>query len=259
METWTLIEDGFCEGAHNMARDRALLAACGEGPAPVTLRLYGWARPTVTTGYALSPRDVDRDACEALGIPVVARPTGGRSLLHHRELTYSVTGPIPHPCFPARLLGTFQVISEAILHTLALLGVPDARVALPVKGLDRSPQGGKTASCFSSLNHYEIAVDGKKLVGSAQRRTQRAFLQHGSVWIDCDRALVNSLLRFDSETERALHLDLLQRSTVTLNEIRGDNVEFAEVARAFKDGFAEAFGVRWRLDDLHYRPANGLV
>ncbi len=259
MATWRLIEEGPLDGALNMERDRELLRACEQDGAPVTLRLYGWSRPTVTTGYAQTPRDVDLDACRALAIPVVARPTGGRSLLHHNELTYSLTAPIPHPQFPSRLLGTFQAVSGAILHSLALLGVRAARVAQPARRDAASKPGLKNASCFSSLNHYEIAVNGKKLVGSAQRRTQRAFLQHGSVWIDCDRELVNRLLRFDDEAERLRHLDVLNRSTVTLNEILAARVAFADVARAFRQGFQETFDVDWRVANFDYRPAKGLV
>ena len=51
METWRLIEDGALGGRLNMATDRAILTACGEGKAPPTLRLYSWAEPTLTVGY----------------------------------------------------------------------------------------------------------------------------------------------------------------------------------------------------------------
>ena len=41
--------------------------------------------------------------------------------------------------------------------------------------------------CFLSPSRYELMVDGRKIVGSAQRRVRRSFLQHGSMPITCNR------------------------------------------------------------------------
>ena len=242
METWRLIEEGPCDGAYNMAADRALLRVCGEGPATPTLRLYGWERPTLTTGYAQNPaQEVDLETCRVHGIERVSRPTGGRALLHWQELTYSLSAPIPHPRFPSTLMGSFAAISRALLVSLARLGIDHAAVAVPEKA-----SHAEAGSCFASLNHYEIAVAGKKLVGSAQRRTRRAFLQHGSVWIGCDRDRIHSLIRFKDEASRRNHLAVLRQSTVTLTEILGREPSWAETALAFREGFQQAFGVRWQ-------------
>jgi lipoate-protein ligase A len=173
METWRLIEDGALDGSLNMATDRAILTACGEGKAD---------------------RDVDLARCRALGIPVVQRPTGGRALLHDKELTYSLVAPIPHPRFSPNLREAFCAVSEALLLSLNRLGIRDAEMTKP----ERTSSNGRSPSCFSTLNHYEITVKNKKLIGSAQRRTSRSFLQQGSLWIDCDRELMNSLFKFDT-------------------------------------------------------------
>ena len=74
----------------------------------------------------------------------------------------------------------------------------------------------KTSSpaCFASRNHCEIVIDNKKLIGSAQRRTNKAFLQHGSVLIDCDLKSLNSLFEFNSSEDRTRNLEaLIQRTT----------------------------------------------
>ena len=129
MESWRVIEDGALDGLLNMATDRAILTASGEGKAQPTLRLYGWKEKTLTVGYAQnSGRDVDLARCDALGIPVVPRPTGGRALLHDKELTYSLTAPIPHPRFPANLREAFCAVSEALRE------LQGARAELHAKG-----------------------------------------------------------------------------------------------------------------------------
>lgn len=248
MENWRLIEDGPGDGGMNMATDRALLAACGEGKAPPTLRLYSWKEPTLTIGYSQnSRRDLDVNRCRSLGIPIVQRPTGGKALLHGKELTYSLVAPIPHPRFPSNLRAAFQAVSEALLISLDGLGVRNAAVA----GTRGIPVNGRRPSCFSSLNHCEIAVNNKKLIGSAQRRESRSFLQQGSLLMDCDHALMNSLFRFDGPRNREGHLKILENSTVSLSQLRGREVRFEEAARAFCSGFQHAFPARWQRENLN--------
>lgn len=247
MEIWRLIDDGALSGPLNMTTDRAILTACGEGKAPPTLRLYSWAGPTLTIGYTQnSDRDLDRARCLALGIPVVQRPTGGRALLHDQELTYSLVAPIPHPRFPANLKDAFCRVSKALLISLGRLGIQDAQMAKPIRSRSRE----RSPSCFSSLNHHEITVKNKKLIGSAQRRTKQAFLQQGSLWIDCDRELMNSLFKFDRPEARASNLEILRQSTTSLNQLCGREVGYQEAAQAFQQGFQKSFPEKWELGKL---------
>ena len=245
MEEWRVIEDHPRKGALNMAIDRALLAACESRKVPPTLRLYGWERPALTVGYAQNiDRDINMERCRKLGIQVVRRPTGGRALLHQNEVTYSFTAPIPHPKFPCSLQGAYKVIASALLEGLDELGVKgavlaNARKANKDQTLFRSP------SCLSSINNWEIEVKKAKLVGSAQRRTKRAFLQHGSILIDCDRSLLNSLFTHRVRGSRAKPKNILHNKVITLSECLGKNVTCEEVSHALKQGFFRVFSGRW--------------
>jgi lipoate-protein ligase A len=86
-----------------MAGDVALLEAFQRGEIPPTLRVYQWASPALTYGVnqQLPPRLVD--ACAALGIPMLRRPTGGKAVLHGHDLTvglvfrYVALTPSPSP------------------------------------------------------------------------------------------------------------------------------------------------------------------
>ncbi|MBI5427172.1 MAG: lipoate--protein ligase family protein [Nitrospinae bacterium] len=237
LEAWRLIEDGLCDGRVNMATDHAILQAVEEGKAPPTLRLYGWSSPTLTVGYSQKVgKDVDEARCRELGIPVVRRPTGGRAVLHHREISYCVAAPINHPRFPPGLRETFKVIANALTLCLAELGLPGENGGSAIGAPSRSP------ACFASFNRFEIAVGQRKLIGSAQRRTRQAFLQHGSALLDVDRELLNSLFRFNSNEERQGSLERLRQSAVALNEATGRKLSFAETLLAFRQGFCRAFG-----------------
>ncbi len=77
-----------------MAVDEVLWRRVRVGGSPPTVRLYAWAPATLSVGYGQSiERDIDLDALERFGIPMVRRPTGGRAVLHDREVTYSVVFP----------------------------------------------------------------------------------------------------------------------------------------------------------------------
>ncbi len=99
---WRLILDGNLPGSLNMARDMAVLETVSAGDSPPTLRLYGWNPPCLTIGKHQGLDAVDLDFCRREGIDVVRRPTGGRALLHHLELTYSVVAPLGTPPLPTQ-------------------------------------------------------------------------------------------------------------------------------------------------------------
>ena len=170
-----------------MATDAALLhraRASGE----CVMRVYEWSRPTLSLGRNQAARDqFDLPRANALGVDFVRRPTGGRAVLHHRELTYSVTAP-------SAALGTLREaygrINRLLLAALRTMGV-DASVA-PRTG--RAPGPG-LAPCFDLPGEGELTAGGRKLVGSAQWRDADALLQHGSILVDDDQALASTLLR----------------------------------------------------------------
>src|SRR5689334_11495357 len=106
-------------GAENMARDVALQSRAARTGEAV-FSIYTWARPTLSFGRNQPARGLyDLAKIEEGGIDVVRRPTGGRAILHHREVTYSVTAPIEG----AGLAETYSQINRILQHGLSRLGV----------------------------------------------------------------------------------------------------------------------------------------
>ena len=170
-----------------MALDEALMARARRSGETV-LRVYGWSRPTLSLGRNQRAAGVyDRRLLAERGIGVVRRPTGGRALLHHREVTYSVTAP----CEPNGALHVAYARINALLSSaLIALGAPVV-VATP-----RSRAAVPSAiPCFAEPARGELTVDGRKLVGSAQWRDRGAFLQHGSILVDDDQSSIVGLMR----------------------------------------------------------------
>jgi len=190
---WRLIESGPAAGSRNLALDDAIFAAVLAGDAPPTLRLYAWSAPTLTIGYGQDARrDVDLAACRRRGIPVLRRVTGGRAVIHDRELTYSVAVPAGLPPFGGTLRESARAVAEVLVGALGLLGV--AASAAPEAG--RGPSRGKRpAACFAVASGHEVVAAGHKVVGSAQRRRPGGFLQHGSILLRGHAADLAALLR----------------------------------------------------------------
>ena len=183
---WRTLVSPPADGVENMAMDDALLDRA-RGSGECVLRLYEWARPTLSLGRNQTARgQYDLARAQALGVDFVRRPTGGRAVLHHRELTYSVTAP-------AALLGSLREsyarVNRLLLAALRRLGV-GASVATR-RG--RAPSPG-VAPCFDEPSPGELVLGDRKLVGSAQWRDGEAFLQHGSILVDDDQALASRLL-----------------------------------------------------------------
>lgn len=184
VNAWRLILDPPAPAGYNMAVDEAVVDSCRRGLSGPTLRLYGWDRPAISLGYFQRPdQTVDLDRCREAGVAVVRRTTGGRAVYHRDEVTYSVAAPVPHPAFPSTIRGTYDVIARALHAALDILG-------FPVERRDRTPErvrrGAGSPLCFAATSRHEITLEGKKVVGSAQRRWPTAFLQHGSILLRCD-------------------------------------------------------------------------
>ncbi len=187
---WRLLLSPPTDGPKNMAVDHALMQRARTTGESV-LRIYTWAVPTLSLGRNQRARGVyDDDALARRGIVVVRRPTGGRALLHHREITYSVTSP----CHLAETLGaTYSRINALLLSGLAALGV-NASIARPTSRA-RAPG---PPPCFAEPSAGEIVATGRKLVGSAQWREAGALLQHGSIIVDDDQSIIPELMRSPS-------------------------------------------------------------
>ena len=150
-------------------------------------RVYGWAEPTISFGRNQSAlRDYDRDRIEAR-LHAVRRPTGGRAILHHREVTYCVTGPTSEA---GGLQESYVLINRLLVDGLRSLGIDvemaDSRV---------EPMQPGAIPCFDHPSSGELVAGGRKLVGSAQWRSEHALLQHGSILIDDDQASLPEFLR----------------------------------------------------------------
>lgn len=236
---WRLLVTEPADGATNMAIDEALWRSRQAGEAPPTLRFFAWAPPTVSLGYGQPlDRHVDLAACRTLGVGLVRRPTGGSAIYHdgpERELTYSVVATAADLGIGADLLETYRWIGAALLRGLQSLGAPAELVP------ERPPDGPVPAFCFARTGVFEIEVDRRKLVGSAQRRQGESFLQHGAVLLGVDEPRLRTLFPTTRDPLATL---------TTLEATLGRRPAFDEVAEALTRAFEAEHGLDLRPGGL---------
>ena len=233
---WRLLLDPPAEGAWNMAVDEVLLDGVAVGSAPPTLRFYAWTPACLSLGYFQPFSVVNVEGCRGLGIDIVRRPTGGRAILHDRELTYSVALPASVLGHDAGILPSYRRLSLALQAGLARLGI---EVSLAPES-EAPSRAGQSPVCFDRPSAHEILLRGRKVVGSAQVRRAGALLQHGSIVIEPRMASLLACLRLDEDLATAA--GRLDDRVAGLAEV--GNFEPASIAGALAGAFASEFDVQ---------------
>lgn len=220
-------------GPRNMATDEAILRAVAARKSPPTLRIYAWHPPAMTLGRGQSFADADLATLHADGVTLLRRATGGTAVFHADELTYSVAAPDTEPRFAHDVVESYRGISAALIHALERVGLRHA---------DASPHaehrsGPRSPVCFEVPSDYEITVDKRKLVGSAQMRIRGGILQHGTLPLTGDIARVAAYLTTHPDPAR------VRAHAITLHAALGREVAWKEVAQAIIVGFTQALNL----------------
>ncbi|GBU23108.1 hypothetical protein R80B4_03024 [Fibrobacteres bacterium R8-0-B4] len=234
----------------NMAADLYLLRRCAGGgddgnDRNVTVRFYSWNRPTVSIGYMQLPdTELDLAALDAAGAGWIRRITGGRAVLHDGDITYSVTFPKSAREMGGGIRETYSVIAKCLAE-----GLGRASIKCETHDSDGGLRGiGRQAKlpCFLAPNRDEIMVDGRKLVGSAQKRTADGVLQHGSIPINDSYRKLPMYLRID-ESDREKQAELLMLKSSCIDELTVGKMTFESLAERLMNGFAAVLPFKGEL------------
>lgn len=225
-----LVVDDAREGSLNMAIDLAVAELSNVKKVP-TLRIYEWSKPTLSLGRNQKTKNLNWSFIEKKGIDVVRRPSGGRGVLHNKEITYSFSISKSSNLLPNTLMDSYMKISRALIESFLQLGIESH--------MEPSKSNGLTKDfCYDASSFYEVKVDGKKLIGSAQYRKPYFILQHGSIPIKFDyESYINSFNYANSEKIKSHLLN----STIDIENILKRPLSKKELADAFKIGFEKVF------------------
>ena len=201
------------DGKFNMDYDMKMLDFAIENQIDYAIiRFYQWYPKCISLG-----RHQKQDCYNDLGIDVVKRVSGGRALLHDRELTYCFVSPV----FKESIIESYKDISSGLIKGFKRLGVE----------LDFAKNENKDVSyCMNISSGADVAYQGKKFIGSAQFRKNGYLLQHGSIPYELDYDLIRKIFSQNVESD---HI-------ITLNEIN-PNLSTRQIIDALKEGFIEQF------------------
>ena len=158
-------------GALNMAIDETLLGGLDGEP---LLRVYRWARPTVSMGYF--------DAAEPVlgqwpGHEVVRRWTGGGIVEHGHDLTFSLLVPRTLPLAALPAAESYRLIHLAVAAAMERIGGPASTLGI----VPKESVGVPSRACFEHPVTHDLMIASRKAAGGAQRRTRRGLLHQGSI------------------------------------------------------------------------------
>jgi lipoyl(octanoyl) transferase len=227
---WQLLKTPQLSGWANMERDLQLFHDHEQGMIGPTLRLYSWKPKCLTVGHAQEiDRLIDRSLAGGLAWDIVKRPTGGGIVFHNEnEVTYSLVMDKEDPKLPKGLIPSYKKISEALVLALNSCGV-QAEIHNSSLGIRNS------SLCFSYPAEYEVVVNGRKIVGSAQKRGRKTLLQQGSIFVSPTPAAALAILKTG-------HAPL---NAISLEELIGRAPSFDELSAALVKGFQATFGIKF--------------
>ena len=244
---WRLIQSPPARGSWNMAVDEAILEKIASGGNLPTLRLYAWEPACLSLGYAQPWRDVNIEELKNLEWDIVRRPTGGRAILHKDELTYAAIASVSEPRLQGSVIESYKYLSKALLRALEQLGASAQAAELNKPAND---QRTHNPVCFEVPSNYEITVEGKKLIGSAQARRKEGILQHGSLPLFGDITDISTVLSFSNTKEKSEASQRLSKRATSLESILRRKVTWGDAAREFIIAFQEVLNIELEPGEL---------
>ncbi|MDD1769027.1 MAG: lipoate--protein ligase family protein [Methanomassiliicoccales archaeon] len=211
---WRLIDTDLASPAYTSAADEAIVMARQKNIAPNTLHLYRRDRPTVSIGYFENVEEsVNLEVAKERGVQLVRRMSGGSAIFTDpNQIIYSVV--VEKDMVPESPNETFPIVCGGIIKALNVFGI-EAK--------------------FKPIN--DILVNGKKISGSAQTRKWDVVLQHGTLIVDADFALMFKVLRTKKKKVKT------QEGMTSLAKELGRVPPMDEVKAAVVKGFSQQFDV----------------
>ena len=250
-ETWNFINTGSQDPYYNMAMDEALLNFVSRGEIDPVIRFYTWNPATLSIGYFQRlQKEIDIEKVNEKGFGLVRRQTGGRGVLHDKELTYSVIVPESHPNMPSTITEAYRVISQGLLEGFKNLGF-ETYFAVPRSKEEREKlKQPRSSVCFDAPSWYELVVEGRKIAGSAQTRQKGVILQHGSILQDIDIDELFDMFIFKNDRLKAKMKEAFVEKAVAINDISDTHITLSEMEKAFEEGFKTGLNIEFKPLEL---------
>ena len=218
----------------NMAIDEAMLLTQKASFQP-TLRFYDWLQPAFSFGY-FQPisEEVDVPACAAHGIELVRRMTGGGTVIHGWDVTYTLIVPHGSGMFPKDISAAYCAISNCLINGLQRLGIDVAHQ------IEKPIPANAPNICLTNPAQYDTLLNGKKIAGVSQRRNQAGVMYQGYIALDLPTSDVLVLASRKASFDR-----VAAGKSTAINQCRSAPIHRKQLEDAVVVGFQETLGVEF--------------
>ncbi|WP_426401746.1 lipoate--protein ligase family protein [Mammaliicoccus lentus] len=246
-ETWHFVNTKSSNPFYNMAVDEALMNFVSREEIDPVIRFYTWNPATLSIGYFQKlTKEIDIEKVKEKGFGLVRRATGGRGVLHDKELTYSVIVPESHPNMPHTVTEAYRVISEGLLEGFKALGF-EAYFSVPKSKEAREKlKSPRSSVCFDAPSWYELVVEGRKIAGSAQTRQKGVILQHGSILQDINVDELFDMFTYRNDRLKEKMKAAFMDKAIAINDISDRHITLEEMETAFYEGFKKGLNIEFK-------------
>ena len=237
---WHFIDSGFKTGRFNMDFDLELVKNFNSD-SPV-LRVYRWEPYCISLGANQDFNSINQKKTELEGLDIVKRPTGGRAILHAEELTYSVVYPVSKNLSPKQI---YQEINLALKNGLIYYDSMFEKIKLEhtQPHFPSFYKDEKSTLCFAVSAMNELNFNGKKLVGSAQRKIGSVILQHGSILCGSFHKRIVDYINLPEVKIEEIKNEM-EETTIELETILNKKIDYQKLTHSIKKGFENHFNVK---------------
>ena len=232
-----LLNMGTNRAAMNMAVDEAVLFSQKEQPNP-TLRFYTWSSPAFSFGYFQDiASEVDVEACCGDGIELVKRMTGGGTVVHGWDLTYTLI--LPRHTGEKSISEVYQCLGKSLVKAFEKLGIPaECHAVCSDTSNTVTNRTDKTDAniCLTNPADYDVMCDGKKLAGVSVRRNRNGMMFQGYISLDMPPVSILRRVSRDREVQQIL----IEKSTAINTDGRfiTKNTLIKAISETFNIGIA---------------------
>ena len=224
---WRVIDFGPRTAAQYVATNRAVLEARQQGLAPNTLAFLSFSEPAALVGFHQSvDQELRRDYCEAHGITIQRRVSGGGALYVDSTVVGWELYLDRRTVGSNDMLDIARRICETAARGIRSLGV-DAR--------------------FRPRN--DIEVGGRKIAGTGGTYDGDVFLYHGSLLVDFDVERMLRVLKIPAEKLQDKAIASARERVANLKELLGEAPPMERVLAVMVQAFSEEFGVDFERAD----------
>jgi len=176
---WRFIDSGSLNAAQNMALDEALLLQFQPESSLPVVRIYRWEPHALSLGRFQDAAEVlNLDRCRCFNMPIVRRISGGGTVYHAEEFSYSIICAPHHLPESTSIKQAYRLLNSFLIAFYRNFGL-DADFSVNSVTDMNIPM--HSPFCYAGRETFDILIGGRKIGGNAQRRLRNVIFQHGSI------------------------------------------------------------------------------